>query len=339
MTFQIAKMFTFEKGIDLGFDVHSNSPRELIDRHLADAYLLSAMTGYGKSRLLENFCVQLAEERRLLVFDARGEHKNLRMINAENKDGKGSCIPGLVYIERFGFKLEQFQNPQDWAGLGFGAASARICSQIAKQVGSHKNDFDVFLEMLDEVPTKGKGKDNEFYATMLSAKSKLKSVKNCFVDNNSIDITRRNGDLIRFVGIPFYISDWKVFLTYHRHVCINFNSENNPAKAQFFAGKILNDIKPIINSNNPFVIAMEEAHFLFPAEYNTDTIPYSAELIYHYLKSKHKDSVKIILVTQYPAQLNDSALDEIKWYFIGKLEHIEGKGRFNDMFRKSDKLN
>lgn len=335
MAFQIAKLFMMGKILDIGLDNLSLQPRKITERHLADAFLITAMTGYGKTRLVENIAVQLSKERGLIVFDSRGEHRNLKYINSMNKDGKGGCIPDLLYIPYFGFKISDMTNIYDWLGLGLTHSGARICANNAKMIAYHNNEFEKFMGMIDDIPYKGK--NSEFYMTIQSIKSRLKSVRRCFVEE-CVDITNMPSYLIQYKGTPFYVSDWKRFIIKHRHLCINFNSENNPSKAQFFAGKILRDISPVLNSANPFVIVLEEAHFLFPAEYSDDDVPYSAEQCYSYLKSKHKDSTKLIFVTQYPHQLNKSALDETKWYFIGKLENVEGHSKLDNLFKMSSKL-
>ena len=285
--------------------------------------------------LVRNLLTQL-DDRRIIGFDSRKEHINLRRINALNSDGRGSCISDLVYIDKFGFKLQDFKEPFDWEQMGLSPSGARICANFASKVARHNNNFNDFMDMVREIPTKGK--DSEMYATLSSVKSRLNNLRHNFVDNRSIDITDVDADRIRFTGAPFYIADWKYFIKKHRHICINFNSENNPAKAQLFAGKILNDIAPALRPDDPATIFMEESHFLYPAVFDSENVPFSSNMIYKYAKSKHKDAVKLILITQYPHQLNDAALDEVKWFFIGKLENIKGYSRLDEVFKLSSKL-
>lgn len=335
MTFQIAKFFTEEKMIDIGYDIYSHTKRTMFDRHLGDMWLIASITGYGKTLQVRNLLCQL-QERRILGFDSRKEHKDLARINAMNLDGRGNSVPDLVYIDEFGFKLQDFKNSYDWEQMGLTASGARICADAASKVSKHKNNYDRFMEIINAIPTKGK--DSEMWQTMSSVKAKLKSVKRNFVDEHAVDITDTDADSIRYTGTPFYISDWKHFIKEHRHLIVNFNSENAPAKAQLFAGKILNDIKFALNSNEPIVIFMEEAHYLYPSAFTEDDVPYSSGMIYHYAKSKHKDAVKLVLITQHPHQLNESAIDEVKWFFIGKLENVKGYGKLDEVFRLSSSL-
>lgn len=335
MTFQIAKLFTQEKMIDVGIDIYSQNKHSIFERHLGDNWLISAMTGYGKTLMVRNLLTEL-EDRQIIGFDSRKEHKNLSRINFKNKEGRGNAITDLLYIDEFGFKIEDFQNEFDWEQMGLQVSGARICAEAAKKTYRHKNNLDKFLEIISEIPTKGK--NSEFFMTLMSLKSKLKNLRGNFVDNNAIDITDKNPDKIRYTGNPFYISDWKHFIRKHKHICINFNSENNPMKAQLFAGKILNEIKTALTPKNPSVIFMEESHFLYPAYFDSENIPYSSNMIYQYAKTKHKDAVKLIYITQYPHQIAESALDEIKWFFIGKLENVKGYGKIDEMLKQSSKL-
>ena len=337
MTFQLYRALSYQNEINIGFEPHTQEDASIIDRYSADAFGVFAMTSYGKTLFVRNLLVQL-KDRRIIIFDSRGEHKHLRTTNAANADGKGDSIPDLVYIERFGFKLSDMINAQDWKALGLNISGARICAGIARQKNSHRNEIELFLELIDDIKTKGK--DASLYMTKMSILAKVKNVSSCFVDNSAVDITHSHPDKIRYTNNPFYISDWKYFIKAHKHVCINFNSEYQPFKAQFFAGKLLNEISPILRYE-PAVILLEEAHNLFPysdAPSANDEL-YSSNRIYYYLKSKHKDMVKLIFVTQHPRQLNSSAFDEIKWYFIGKLENIDGSSRISEMFKMSNMLN
>lgn len=335
MSFQIAKYFSEEKIINAGYDIVTNEPLKVFDAHFGDMWLIAAMTSYGKTRIIENFLTQLGD-RRIIGFDSRREHINLRRANTMNADGKGSCIPDLVYIDKFGFKLQDFKAPFDWEQMGFTPSGARICSNFASKTARHQNNFDDFMDMIKDIPTKGK--DSEMYATLSSTKARLGNIRHNFVDDRAIDITDTDADRIRFTGTPFYVSNWKDFVEKHQHIFINFNSENNPAKAQLFAGKILNDIAPALRQGSPAVIPVEESHFLYPAVFDAENVPFSSNMIYKYAKSKHKDAVKLILITQYPHQLNDAALDEVKWFFVGKLENVKGYSRLDEVFKLSSKL-
>lgn len=333
--FQAMQLFSRQKLIDVGYDIYSHEKRSIFDRHLGDMWLIAAMTAYGKTLLVRNLMTQLSD-RRIIGFDSRKEHLNLKRMNCINIDGKGDCIPDLLYIDEFGFKLKDFTNPVDWENAGLNPSGARICANAAEKVARHKNDFEKFMSLINEVPTKGS--NAEFHSTMLSVKSKLKSIRRNFVDEHAVDITYSDADRIRYTENPFYISDWKYFVRKHNHLCINFNSENNPAKAQLFAGKIMNEIKTILKPNEPTTIFMEESHFLYPSVISEDNVPYSSSMVYHYAKVKHKDAVKLVLITQYPHQLNESALDEVKWFFIGKLENIKGYSKLDELFRMTSRL-
>lgn len=324
--------------IVIGYNPFTLQPAKIIDYYLGDAFLFAGMTGYGKSILAGNVAVELSRTRNLIIFDYKGDYRNLKHINFENKDRMFNCIPDLVYIHRFGFKLQDFTNPFDWEMMGMTANGANICASKAKMTLYHKNDMNRFRELIEEVTVFGKSDKAEVWrATKQSILSKLNGLRHCFVGNDAIDITHRNVDEIRYHGIPFYISDWRYFCRKHKHICLNLNSEFSPQKAQLFAGKIMNELEPIMQEIRP-VFLMEEAHKLCPEAIDDANVPYSMVKILHYLKELHKKGVKLILISQYPHQLQDEVLDEVKRFFIGKLQNVKGHSKLDDIFRLSSAL-
>ena len=333
-----AEQMKDSRTIKIGYNPYTLQAAKIIDYYLGDAYLCAGMTAYGKSILIGNILAELAENRNIIIFDYKGDYKGLKYLNFSNKDKIFKCIPDLAYIHRFGFKLQDFTNPFDWEMMGMTANGANICASKAKMIPYHKNNMDRFKELIEEVKVFGRDEKAEAWkATKQSILSKLNGLRHCFVGNDAVDITYRDMDEVRYHGIPFYISDWKYFAGKHRHICLNLNSEFSPQKAQLFAGKILNDLEPIMQKLNP-VIAIEEAHKLCPEVINENDMPYSTIKILHYLKELHKKGVKLILITQYPHQLQSEVLDEIKRFFIGKLQNIKGHSKLDDMFRLSAAL-
>lgn len=325
--------------IEVGYNPYTLDTFRITDYYMGDAYLVVAMTGYGKSILAGNIAVELAKRRNLIIFDYKGDYKHLKYVNMQNRQRKFGSIPDLVYIEHFGFKLQDFTNAFDWEMLGMTANGATICASKAKMVLYHRNDLNKFKELIEEIVVYGKGEKAEAWkATKQSILSKLNNLRSCFVGNEAVDITYKNPDEIRYHGIPFYISNWQYFVKKHRHICLNLRSEYNAAKAQLFAGKIMNEIEPIMQHINP-VILIEEAHKLCPESIDNENVPYSMIKILHYLKELHKKGVKLILITQYPHQLQDEVLDEIKRFFIGKLQNVKGYSKLDEMFKLSSELN
>ena len=289
--------------IELGHYPDSSHVCRFYDAYLGDGFGFFSMTGYGKSRLFANILIALAKSRNIIIFDYNGEHKNLKYVNFGNKDAMFGSIPDLVYIDNFGFKLSDFTNPFDWKMLGMGDNAAEICASKAKMIIYHKNDFRVFREMIEEIQVKKN--DEVWHGTRKSILSKLSRIEKCFIKGKCVDITDADLNMVRQQGVPYYISNWKRFFRKHRHICLNLRSGASPAKAQLFAGKIMNELRGITNE------------------------------IYDCLKEKHKDGVKIMMVTQNPQQLHDTAFDEIKRFFVGKLQNVKGHSKLDEIFRAS----
>lgn len=327
-----------QRSVEIGYSPDTLKPVKVIDYYLGDAYGVFGITGYGKSILVGNLAVELAKGRNMIILDYKGDYRYLKYANMYNKDHKYGSIPDLVYLHRFGFKLQDFTSPFDWEMLGMTENGANICAAKAKMIPYHRNDLNRFKELIDEIQVFGKGEKAEVWKfTKQSIISKLNNLRHCFVGEEAVDITYKDSDEIYYNGVPFYVSDWKYFVRKHRHICLNLNSEFSPQKAQLFAGKILNEIEPVMERINPVIIA-EEAHKLCPNAVDDEHVPYSMIKILHYLKELHKKGVKLILITQSPHQLREEALDEIKRFFVGKLQNIKGYSKLDEMFKVSSVL-
>jgi len=294
------QQFAQQKKIRIGHYADGIGEFGIYDYFMGDAYFVGGMTSYGKTILAGNIAVELAKHRRLLIFDYNGSYKSLKYVNFSNKNNIYEAIPDLVYIHKFGFKLQDFSNPFDWEMMGMTKNGANLCASRARQVLYHKNDFEAFRQMIEDVKVYGKTEGGEAWrATKQSILAKLNAIQNVFVGNEAVDITYADLDAIRYRNVPFYISDWKYFLTVHRHICLNLNSEYQPAKAQLFAGKIMNVIEFALDNLRP-VILVEEAHKLCPASFEAAVVPYSMFKILHYLKELHKKGTKLILISKPP---------------------------------------
>lgn len=330
--------FAEQRKVVIGYYPDNQKEASVRDYFLGDAWAVFAMTGFGKSIEVGNLAVELAKYRNLIIFDYKGDYRNLKYVNFSSRQRKYGSIPDLVYLHRFGFKLQDFKNPFDWEMLGMTENGANLCASKAKQVLYHRNDFNEFYRMISETKVYGRESGETWYGTRQSVLSKLHQIRNSFVDDkNSTDITHMDINLLNWIGKKYYVSDWKYFIKKHKHLCLNFNSEFEPQRARFMAGKILNELEPIMNDIMP-VIIIEEAHELCPNYVDKDLVSYSLVKIIHYLKNLHKKGTKLILITQNPSQLHESCLDEIKRFFIGKLQNIKGHGKLDDIFRLSSAL-
>ena len=326
-----------QRQVELGYNPVTLQPKTIIDYHMGDAWAVFGITAYGKSILVGNLAVQLAKHRNLIIFDYNGAYRNLKYVNYRNNDGKFKCISGLVYLHRFGFKLEDMKNAFDWEMMGMTSNASNLCASFAKQVMYHNNKFSKFREMVQGVKVYGKEEGGQTWAvTKNSILSKLDMLKGLFVDF-AVEIDDYEPERIQYRGAPFYVRDWKKFFKKHKHICLNMNSEYNPAKAQFMAGKLLNEIEPIAEEICP-VIVLEEGHELLPRVHD-ERMPYSKLKLLDYLKEKHKKGVKVIIISQSPEQISENALDEIKRFFFGKLQNIRGSSKIDEMFKMSMALN
>jgi len=313
----------------------------IYDQFLGDAFGIFSMTGYGKSILGGNIITQLAHQRPVIIFDYRGDYKNLKYFNFNSASHRQDAISDMVYLERFGFRISDFQHPFDWKMMGMTGNGAGICASRAKMLPYHKNNFQKFMELIEEVKVYGgsDAKGEAFRMTKQSIISKLQRMEGNFVtDANSVDITNTPSDMIRYNGTPFYISNWRAFVEANPHVCLNMHADYSSAKAQLYVGKIMNELEPAARKLHP-VFLIEEAHVVYPANFDANDCAYSINKISHYLKELHKDGAKVILITQFPDQMVQGSLREMKRMFIGKLQDVTGASKIDEVLKDSIKLN
>src|SRR3990167_4751220 len=136
-----------QRSVEIGYSPDTLKPVKVIDYYLGDAFGVFGITGYGKSILVGNLAVEFAKSRNLIILDYKGDYRNLKYANMHNRHHKYSCIPDLVYLHRFGFKLQDFTSPFDWEMLGMTENGANICAAKAKMIPYHRNDISRFKEL------------------------------------------------------------------------------------------------------------------------------------------------------------------------------------------------
>jgi hypothetical protein len=226
-------------------------------------HFLFAKSRTGKSALAKHMICQIAKHRPCLIFDYRGEYGGLKYRNALAEHQ--FCIPDLVSISNFGFKLSDFE-PQDFLSLGFTEAALSPIYMITQELTAHNNDPQAVFDILCNLPTG----DEEVQAFNRDYGMFNLKMQYPIHEMTKRSLLRRFHDLLDwFIGPESdrtYIANWGEFIMNNPHVRINLNIEREEqmAEARATCGIILRQLVPYLKRLNP-VILMDEFDKLAPA--------------------------------------------------------------------------
>lgn len=264
-----------------------------------------AIAGYGKSILMNEIAIAESKYKDyILIFDYAGEHIMLKYPNMLSFHP--DCIEGLTIIENFGFTISDFIKPVYWMSLGFPEKASDKLSQLARQVEKHRDDPDLFLEMIEHMSIGAEIHKESYYSILRNFKGRI------FIDPNDENDTR------------IHIKDWGRYILQKKKVLINLDlSHADNELAKCLVGVILSQIKKYIVDEiiTPISIFIEEASMIAPSY--TDKVPISCLLISELSQKLQKFKVRLFLVNQNLRDLHFSIIMNPQYYFLGRLSPLD----------------
>ncbi len=271
--------------------------------------IILARPRYGKSVLATNLYVQIAEKRRLIIFDYQGEHSNSQFPNFRSRD-KSAMIPDLFTLDNFGFYMSDFDEIGDWISMGFSEKAAPELLRLLGYDEIHKNNPYKFLDLLHDLPSRDDmiaWFNQEYEQYGLQYKTRINdSIKN--------NIVRSMANIISsgLVIAPIHSKEWKEYSPNKRHVRdwgelaqkyphLNINLDIVSGGSMYLArasvGKILEKLLPHMKYLRPLVV-LEEGDLMAPA--GGDENLTSLYQIRSYVIKHQRTGVEIMIISQDP---------------------------------------
>lgn len=316
--------------IPLGTHVYNGGTVALIERNTFGVYIFAAITRYGKSTLIKNWYTAVSQHRGVIILDYLGEHTLSKLPNFLSEDSNSMCIPQLIEIKDFKFKISQFYNEGDWLSLTFTEKGAILMTDLARRVEAHRDDPQRFLKMLEDVPTSGQYQkvaafEREWgFEMVMQSEATLSAAKAMF----------KNLTNQRFFGEPQDATyDFGQICADHPYININFQlGKSDVAKGRAIAGKVLEQIRRRLSliRTTPLIV-VEEADVLAPSG-TTDSLmlPSSTAQLIDYVIKLQKFNIEIAFVVQDPNRLHPAIVGNRHAMIFGQLPD---KNEFTELSR------
>jgi len=278
--------------------------------------IVVAKPRYGKSVIIKNLYTQIAQYRRILIFDYQGEHSDTQWGNWESKD-KVAFIPDLHTIKDFGFYLNEFDQLYDWVSLGFSEKAAFEIRKILQCWSLYENSPERVMEIIQQLPVRKEDIEpfNDKYAEYgLSYPIRVHdSVQQALASAFEFAYQEGRGIIIPPVGSPehtnncpnrIHIEDWEQELIDHPHlnVDLDIQSDDDVGRARAGVGKILSKLVSVLPRLKPLIV-IEEADFVCPSDQDLKNITSRHQLQKYVLKEQRK-GVELLFITQNPGMLD-----------------------------------
>ena len=287
--------------------------------------IIIAQPRYGKSILLKNMYVQMAEHRNIIIFDYQNEHSGVKYGNWLSHDSV-NFIPELYTIENFAFYLSDFDQIADWISMGFTTNAAPLIFRLVKNIDIHNNTPLKMIEILRELPvSKDDLEDfNDEYPELNIKDTVNFGVKQSII-GRMVDVWETgliipevgSDDHQRYRRDKIHIDDWIEFIENHPHLNINLNMVTSGEKtiARASVGKILEKLYPALHRIQPLVV-FEEADLLCPPTTEFEHIT-SATQIKKLINKDLRKGAKVMLITQHPHLLDQEAVSSGMTFIFG----------------------
>jgi len=274
--------------LDIGKAVYEdNKPVHLWEDGKNGVIVISAMPQYGKSYLTANILNEIAHhtDRRMILFDYRGEYKGMEFPNMKSKDNM-RCIPNLHLVENIGFKISEFTNPSDWEALDFKGKTSQFISEVAGRVDLHGNNPEIFFDIAIN-PSKYNMKVAHY--SMSESCIRLGQFLHYFTRENTID-------------------NWQDLVMKYKYLHLNLgiDTDSDLVKARMYVGKILEKISTpkFLMTAKPFML-FEEGDLLCPPIFSADApVPTSLIMITKYILKWQKYHPKLMFLVQSLQNIN-----------------------------------
>lgn len=302
--------------IRLGTDRHGNIVY-FPESGSYNVVIILARPRYGKSILIKNLYVQIAQGRRIIVIDYLGEHDQSKYGNWKAK-GITSFIPDLYTIENFAFFLTDFNRVSDWISMGASIRAAPLIAELIKCENIHQNDPIRFLELLRALPSKDDDLErfnDKFgpYGLTFSSRvndaskhSMITVVENAWISGLLMPPVESDSYKEHTPG-KAYVKDWAELARRHPHININLNLTTNESVtlARAAIGKILEQLAPVLEELSPLIIC-EESDFIAPSTEDENIT--SLNQLRKYVLKHQRTGVELMFITQNPNMLSQFIL-------------------------------
>lgn len=250
--------------IPMGKSKFSGSTVYFTERMKFGVHITAAVARYGKSIAEANKAVGIGQYRKIVWFDYIGEHMMRKFPNFLTSDGNTMCLPELVEIKGFKFKISQFNEILDWLSLGFTDKGAQFMKYLSQKKSKHMDDPELFGMILKDYPV-------GMQYSMLKKFSEKYGWEPPMGHKSLVDACETQYEYLLqdnfFGGTDDPVIDFGDLVMQHRHININFNlAQEEYGKARAIAGKILQQIERVIKyMKPPPYFVFEEADVLFPS--------------------------------------------------------------------------
>jgi hypothetical protein len=300
--------------IKIGTDPYKGTSVYFYERGTYGVNIVVAPARYGKTALVKLLYTKigLKTKRPIIILDYHSEHKESAYPNWESRDTIGS-LP-LYRVEDFGFKISDFNTPEDWQSLKFPPKTSMTLANLSQEIDAHKNDPEIFEQMLADAPTDfnfhtfktkyGIELKRPFNIEVWKAMQEFEKVKEMFVSDHN--------------GLK-YINNWQALIWKHRfiHVCLNISWET--LKARALVGKILEKLSDVefLRSARPIFI-FEEADKVIPnLPPDEKEMPSSLAWAKEYVLKLQKHKVEMFFIVQDQANLDRTIVSNYHTMIIG----------------------
>ena len=277
----------------------------------------------GKTTIAKQIALTAAEERSILIInpylDTKGDWYGLKWQNL-NHDAP-QCISNLTIINNLAMKVSSFKEAWDWHSLGVTSQGAYLAAHLAQQVHIHKDDPEVFRQLLHDLPVYPKQVPD--FVRLWNLPDWKENLHQQTKDNltRSFQIANHLGFFWTPESGKIFIEDFGRFFLCHPYLFIDLEDASaGNFKSRAFAGVILRQIMPVLQRMQPLLI-IDEADKIAPnINYQVERdIPSSLFYLLEYAIKLQRYGVNMILLTQNPELLTASIARNHHFLITGKL--------------------
>lgn len=283
-----------------------------------------AKSRYGKTILIKNIVAQIAKFRKVVIFDYKGEHSDMKWGNWKSKDDV-CFIPDLHTITNFAFYMSDFTQASDWSSMGISLNGVALLMRLLDKEEMHQNDPLEMIKILNSLPT-SENDIEEFvitypdyedigvqnYSVRLSLVSKFKSIWHTRLIIPPVGTDNHQ----KYASHLMHVEDWAELIRDNPHININLAmfSSSGVAIARASAGKILEALSPHLRELKPLIV-IEEAGLICPSE-NPDADITSRTMLKEYVVRELRTGVKLMFIMQQADQIDQEVLEAgMTWIF------------------------
>ena len=312
--------------IEIGKDSYGDSVY-MNENYGYGVIMVIAQPRYGKSILVKNIYIQMAQHRHLIILDYQNEHDDSKWGNWCSED-RISFIPDLKTIENFGFYISDFDQFDDWISMGFSPKAAPLLMRIIKNKQIHENSPNLLMDILSELPTSSDDLliFNENYENInvrepvnFPIKQSIIYTMRAIIDTGLIIAEEGSDEHMEYTPHKIHIDDWGELVRKNKHININLNmfSSGSVGIARASVGKILEKLLPILSEIKPLIVAEEAAKICPNTGTHDDSMITSQIQLRDYVIRHQRTGVKLIFITQDPNLLDQDTLGASMTWIMG----------------------